>query len=94
MTLKKIRKMADFGILTGILCLLAFSVASAGNVPRMTPDTLNGLLGSPGVMILDVRSASDWNPAVSKIQGAERSNPKEIKNWADAYPQGVTLVLY
>jgi hypothetical protein len=74
--------------------MLACSVESAADVPRMSGDELKGLLGNPDVIILDVRTGKDWEGSDSRITGALRETKQDYKKWADKYPKDKTLVLY
>jgi rhodanese-related sulfurtransferase len=81
-----------------VLFILAVGV-SAGwaseKVPRMTKEQLKDLIGKPEVVILDVRSKSDWEKGQTKIQGAVREDPgKGTKTWAEKYAKDKTIVLY
>jgi len=70
-------------------------LAMTAEVPRMTQEELKARLGSPDVIILDVRAGFDWDDAEWKIPGAIREDPKkEVRSWADRYPKEKTLVLY
>jgi hypothetical protein len=61
-------------------------------VPRMTKDQLQGMLGTPGLVIVDVRIG--WQSSGYKIKGAMREDPRNFLSWADKYPQDDTIVLY
>ena len=74
----------------GILATLATSA----DVPRMTKDELKAMLGSPDLVILDVRAKKDWKDSDSKIQGAIREDPGSVKSWAGKYTKDKTFVLY
>ena len=64
-------------------------------IPRMTKEQLKPLMGTPGVIILDVREPDDWNKSREKITGAVREDPeKDAKMWAEKYPKDKTLVFY
>jgi rhodanese-related sulfurtransferase len=64
-------------------------------IPRMTKEELKPLMGTPGVIILDVREPDDWNKSREKIAGAVREDPeKDAKMWAEKYPKDKTLVFY
>ncbi len=64
-------------------------------IPRMTKEQLKPLMGTPGVIILDVREPDDWNKSREKITGAVREDPeKDAKIWAEKYPKDKTLVFY
>lgn len=67
--------------------------AAKGEVPRMTKEELKAKLGTPEVVVLDVRREQDWKAGEDKIAGAIRENPKDVE-WAAKYPKEKTLVLY
>jgi rhodanese-related sulfurtransferase len=69
------------------------SVMSA-DVPRMTKDELKALLGSPDLLIVDVRLGRDWKESDLKIKGAVREESREVESWANKYSKDRTLVLY
>ncbi len=81
-----------------VLVVLAMGVPLVGakeEVPRMTQEQLKEMLGSPDLLILDVRAAGDWGKAQMKIQGAVREDPgKGAKTWAGKYGKDKTIVLY
>ena len=52
------------------------------------------MLGNPDVIILDVRSALDWNQSNRKMKGAVREDPREVTTWTDKYPREKAIVLY
>lgn len=70
------------------------TVSTAAEVPRMTIDDLKGVLGDPGVVVLDVRTEKDWETASDKIRGAVRKNPKEVAGWSGDLDETKTYVLY
>jgi predicted sulfurtransferase len=84
--------------MVAILVILAmgFSLAVASEkVPRMPQEQLKEMIGKPEVVILDVRSKSDWEKAQTKILGAIREDPnKPTKSWAEKYSKDKTIVLY
>ena len=68
---------------------------AAETAPRITQEELKEMLGKPDVIILDVRSASDWKKGEGKILGAIREDPdKATKSWAEKYSKDKTIVLY
>lgn len=82
-----------------VLLTLAFmgafaNAAAASEVPRMTKEQLEAMLGNPDVVIIDVRAGRDWKASESKIKGAVREEPKKAKSWAGKYDKGKTYVLY
>jgi hypothetical protein len=76
------------------LCVGPAMAVSASDAPRMTKEQLKPLLGSPDVIILDVRSAPDYNGSQEKIKGAVREEPGNMKALLSKYPNDKTLVLY
>ena len=84
-----------------IVPLLIFSTvgmlttfAKSAEVPRMSKDELKAILGSPDLVILDVRAQSDWKDGDSKIKGALREDPESVKSWAGKVSKDKTIVLY
>lgn len=83
----------------GLLALAALLVSLAGaalgaEVPRLTKEELRGLLGDPGVAIIDTRLGRDWASSDVKIPGAVREDPGAVSSWAGKYAQDQTIVLY
>jgi hypothetical protein len=90
--MKKRLSIGTLIILLG-LGMFATSILSA-DVPRMTKEELKELLGNPDLVLLDVRSSSDWKSSDLMIKGAIREEPKEINTWANKYPRDKIIVLY
>ena len=64
-------------------------------VPRITKEEVKSLIGNLDLIILDVRSAKNWNESEWKIKGADREERKgETGAWMDKYPKDKTFVLY
>jgi hypothetical protein len=79
----------------GLLAVVILnSFALAADIPRMTKDELKAKLGNPEVVILDVRSPSDWDKSDLKIKGAVREDPADAKAWLGNYQKDKTYVLY
>jgi len=76
------------------VCLLFTGSLMAQDVPLMNIDELKGLLDDPNVVILDVRTNSDWQESTYKIQGALREEKSNFDSWAEKHPKDKTLVLY
>jgi hypothetical protein len=74
-------------------CLLIAEVFAA-DVPKMSKEELQGLLGKPEIIIIDVRSDGDWTPSNTKIKGAVREDPPKVSSWMEKYPKDKTLVFY
>lgn len=85
------------GMIIGLI-FLAMGIGSAvaaEKIPRMAKEELKEMLGKPDVIILDVRSSSDWKKSDSKIRGAIREQPDQATNsWAEKYSKDKTIVLY
>jgi hypothetical protein len=90
--MKKRLSIGTLIILLG-LGMFATSILSA-DVPRMTKEELKELLGNPDLVLLDVRSSSDWKSSDLMIKGAIREEPKETNAWANKYPRDKIIVLY
>ena len=73
--------------------LLQASVAQSA-VATMTKEELRAKLGSPDVVIVDVRLGKDWKASEEKIKGAIRVDLAEVESLASKYPKDKTLVLY
>jgi hypothetical protein len=87
-----------FPWITAALIILGFGtqLACAGEkVARMSKEELNGMLGKPEVIVLDMRAGSDWTNSDQKVLGAVREDPNEpAKSWAEKYPKDKAVVLY
>ncbi|MBN1635088.1 MAG: rhodanese-like domain-containing protein [Deltaproteobacteria bacterium] len=76
------------------VCLLFTGSLMAQDVSLMNIDELKELLNDPNVVIIDVRTNSDWQESTYKIQGALREEKSIFDSWADKYPKDKTFVLY
>ncbi len=85
-------------IILFLLCGLAQTVPAMGKdieAPRITKEQLLSMMGNPDVVILDVRESESHKDSQWKIKGAVREDPtKDVKTWAEKYPQESTLVFY
>jgi predicted sulfurtransferase len=82
-------------VLVALASVALFAKAAvADEVPRMTKEELRAMLGNPDVVIIDVRTANDWEASQSKIKGAVREEPRQAKSWAGKYDKDKTYVLY
>jgi rhodanese-related sulfurtransferase len=64
------------------------------DVPRMTIEQLRMQLDKPDFVIIDVRSAKDWENSPVQIKGAVREDGNKVDSWAAKYPKEKTIVLY
>ena len=82
-------------VLTAVFILgTMVNVTYASDVPRMGTDQLKAVLGSPDVIVVDVRTGADWNSSEFKIKGAVREDPEQVTAWMNNYPKDKTLVFY
>lgn len=86
------RRIAVMGSLA--LSWIISTIVLAQDVPRMTREELKGMLGSPNLVIIDVRANVDWLGSPLQIKGAVREDPKKVNSWMDKYPKDKTLVFY
>ncbi|NIS78953.1 MAG: hypothetical protein GTO14_01735 [Anaerolineales bacterium] len=79
-----------------VLALIGLSApaAVAEEASRMSKEELKAMLGTPELVILDVRLGDDWEESEITITGAIRENPKEFESWANKYSKDQTIVLY
>lgn len=85
---------AAWGMFTLVFSLYLVSPALAAEAPRMEKDRLKASLGNPGVVIIDVRSYTDWMFSSDKVKGAVRENYRDFGEWSAKYPKDKTIVLY
>lgn len=83
-------------LLTTSAMILGGIVISSGadRVSRMSVEDLKAKLGSPDVLIIDVRADDDWKDSKEKILGAAREDPSKTSDWIHKYPQDKMLVFY
>ncbi len=90
--------LGGIGFFTVLLAAVAawLGVASAGSVevPRISVEKTEALLGNPDVVIIDVRTAKTWWRSSTKILNAVREEPGAVEKWAGKYPKDKTLILY
>lgn len=88
------KKMVSITVVALSLILMGAWTAVAVDVPRMSKEALKDQLGDPDVIILDVRTGSDWKASEFKIKGAVRASSDNVDSWATKYAKDKTLVLY
>jgi rhodanese-related sulfurtransferase len=85
-------------LLTGVLVLFLGFIftlpARANEVLRVSKEELKEQMDEPDLVIVDVRSASDWNGSKVKIKGAVREDPKKVESWMNKYSKEKILVFY
>jgi hypothetical protein len=62
------------------------------DIPRMKVEELKSLLGSPDVVVLDVRLGGEIAP--KRILGSVFENPEKVDAWSSKYPKRKKIVLY
>jgi rhodanese-related sulfurtransferase len=91
----KKRRNAAFGALCLLLASVFFSAdVSAAGPFRITTEELKQRLDSPEIVIVDVRSGSDWTGSERKIAGAVREEPNDVGGWEKRYAKDKPLILY
>jgi rhodanese-related sulfurtransferase len=89
------RAMGWLGVVLSLGVVLAMVVpAMSQEVPRISKEDLKEMLGKPDVVIVDVRTGSDWNASTVKVKGAVREEPDKVDSWIEKYPKSKTVVLY
>jgi rhodanese-related sulfurtransferase len=83
-------------LLAGMLGILIVIIActTVRNVPRVSKDYLKAKLGSPDLVLVDVRSKNDWENSSDKITGAVRMDPKAVDTWLETLPKDREIILY
>jgi rhodanese-related sulfurtransferase len=66
----------------------------ASDAPRIPKDELKSMLDSPEVVVIDVRSYTDWLLSRDKIRGAVREDYRDFDAWSGKLPRDKTIVLY
>ena len=83
-------------VMLGILVVFiaCTNVRNVKDVPRVSKDELKAKLGSPDLVLLDVRSENDWGKSGEKIPGAARMDPGTVDTWSGTLPKDKEIVLY
>lgn len=81
-------------LVIAVLLLLIPLQTSAAEVKTIDKEGLKAMLNSPDLVVVDVRTGSDWSSSEFKIKGAVRVEPSEVASWADAHGKDKTYVLY
>jgi len=74
--------------------LVVFIGCTNMQVPRILKEELKAKLGSPDLVLLDVRAKNDWEESGEKITGAKRMDPTTVDTWAGTLPKEKEIVLY
>ncbi|OGP89948.1 MAG: hypothetical protein A2156_05865 [Deltaproteobacteria bacterium RBG_16_48_10] len=94
-----LRRRALVSLALGLLfiteaCAAQVPTTSAAKAPAISKEELQSMLGSPEVIVIDVRAGGDWSSSDSKIKGAVREDPGKVDSWMDKYPRDKTLIFY
>lgn len=79
---------------TLIASLSTASVSFTSGYTYLSKEELKSQLGSPKLVVLDVRASLGWILSFSKIKGAMRENPGKVESWLADYSKDKTIVLY
>jgi hypothetical protein len=90
--MKRVSSLAILGVL--VVLIACANIQGAKDVPRISKDELKTKLGSPDVILLDVRAQNDWEMSDEKITGAVRMDPQTVDAWAGTLPKDKDIVLY
>jgi len=91
--MKRILGALIVAVLAGIFIWQAPGIAAGeDDVPRMTKEELKTLLGSPDVVVLDVRFGGGNAPR--KITGSVFEEPEKVSVWSPNYPKEKKIVIY
>jgi len=90
--MKRVFLLAMLAVL--VLFIACAYVRDAKDAPRISKDALKARLGSPDLVLLDVRAGSDWEKSGEKIAGAVRMDPETVDDWSDTLPKDKEIVLY
>jgi hypothetical protein len=93
---KKMRKVVLLLAIASVLAVAALAVTPslAQDAKRMSVEELKSMLGSPGLVVIDVRADGDWKSSTLKIKGAVREDPEKVDTWMSRYPKDETLLFY
>lgn len=60
----------------------------------ISPDQLQAMLDDPNLLIVDLRTAGDWQQSSKKIPGAVRHDHQNVESWAQGLDTKTTIVTY
>ena len=83
---------AALGIL--VVFIGCTTIQRAQSVPRISKEQLKAKLGSPDMILIDVRAESDWGRSDEKIAGAIRMDPEAVDVWAATLSKDKEIILY
>jgi hypothetical protein len=93
---KKMKKAIVLMAMIMVFAVVAFfaTPVAAQEAKRMSIEELKGMLGSPDLVVVDVRRDGDWGSSKVKIKGAVREDPEKVDTWISKYPKDKTQVFY
>ncbi len=74
--------------------LSAEALLTVDTVPRIGLQELKRRMGSPNLVIIDVRTRQDCEESTAKIKGSIREDSVDVDSWMARYPATQTLVFY
>ena len=90
--MKKWVSLAALGII--VVCIGCSTIQHTQDVPRIPKNELKAKLGSSDVVLIDVRTGSDWEKSNEKITGAVRMDPSTAETWSATLPKDKEIILY
>jgi predicted sulfurtransferase len=82
------------GLSLALVGMLTMTTMAAEEAPRIAKEELKAMLGTPDVVVLDVRAEGSWKASEAKIESAIRENPAEVASWSGNYSKDQTVILY
>lgn len=83
-----------FGLIACLASCLTPGAGSSDDIARISAEELRAMLGSPDIVVIDVRTEKDWKSSRLKIPGAVWEDFQEVEKWGPKYPKDKTIVLY
>jgi rhodanese-related sulfurtransferase len=90
----KRRNLLGMAVFFLALLFVCGGMANGDEVKRISKESLKSILGSGDVIVVDVRTARDYDGSDLQIKGALREDPSQVKKWMGKYSQEKTLVFY
>ena len=63
-------------------------------IAYLDKDTLKAMLGTSGLLVIDVRAPTGWGRSTEKIKGAVRRERDQVAIWGSSLPRDKKIVLY
>ena len=76
------------------LVVVFTTIAFAASTPRVTKEELKSLLDQGDVVVVDIRTSSDWRESDYKIKTAVRVRFRDVESWASKYSKDTIVVFY